>query len=214
MRKTIFGCLGAAAVAFALQFTTADVQAAFFNDCAPCDEAGFCDDSMCDPCDALGCGHSLGKWFLNGHMEAGFFANGHGQRATYDGDGGFGGRAYNPASGNTAFLQNTRLTGAQINQTYLSFGRSVDGKRGLDIGGTIDFTWGSDAHVAQSAGLEINAKDPSGWEAEIILLHSLRRMAKPPSVVGTLRLVRCMPRLQVPIISPQITFSILGLRHI
>jgi hypothetical protein len=68
-------------------------------------------------------------------------------------------------SGNTAFLQNTRLTGGQINQVYLSMGKSVDGRRGLDIGGTIDFTWGSDAFIVQAAGME-NMTGMGGRPAE------------------------------------------------
>ena len=172
MRKAIFGCLGAAAVAFALQFTPANVQAQglFSRFCDPCDAVGFCDpcdrigngscfDNLaCDPCGALdNCGPKMGKWFLNGHIEAGFFANGHGQKSTYATPWGTVGRGANDASGNTALLQNTRLTGAQVNQIYLSMGRSVDGRRGLDIGGTVDFTWGSDAYIVQARGMEFGA---------------------------------------------------------
>ena len=174
MRKTIFGCLGAAALAFALQFTPADVQAQgiFGRLCDPCDAAGLCDpcdrigngscfDNLdCAPCGALnGCGPKLGKWFLNGHMEAGFFANGHGNKSTYNSP-----READLTSGNTGFLQNTRLTGGQFNQLYLSAGRSVDGRRGLDIGGTVDFTWGSDGYKVQAAGMEYAAGHGQyGW---------------------------------------------------
>ena len=164
MRKTIFGCLGAAAVSLALQFTTANVHASLFSTCNPCDEVGVCDpcgpcgdNDSCNPCDAA-CGTKAGKWFLNGHMESGFFANGHGNTATYTGGEKFiAGRPYDTISGNTGLLQNTRLTGAQINQTYLSMGKKVDGRHGLDIGGTVDFTWGSDAYIVQSKGLEYAA---------------------------------------------------------
>jgi len=155
MKKTIFGCLGAAAVAFALHFTMANVQAGLFSSCNPCDEVACnpCDEAACDPCDAV-CGTKAGQWFLNGHMEAGFFANGHGNTSFY---------GYNPnrdgatpSSGNTANLMNTRLTGAQVNQVYVSMGKAVDGRRGLDIGGTVDFSWGSDAYIVQAAGMEFN----------------------------------------------------------
>ena len=160
MRKTIFGCLGAAAVAFALQFTTANAQASLFGlgACDPCGEA------ICDPCgDVDGCGPSLGKWFINGHMEAGFFANAHGAKNTIEEGIRFPGN--NPMMEyDIAGPNNTRLTGGQINQIYVSAGRSVDGKRGLDFGGTVDFTWGSDAFWAQSVGLEANAgNDYRGW---------------------------------------------------
>ena len=163
MRKTIFGCLGVAAVAFALQFTQADVQAGLFSPCDPCcDPCGEvccnpCDDTWnCDPCDPV-CGPKLGKWFLSGHMEAGFWANAHGQVSEYE-DG-----VFVPTSGNTAFLRNTPYTGAQINQVYISTGRKVDGRRGLDVGGTVDFTWGSDAWLVQSGGLERDTVNAGTW---------------------------------------------------
>ena len=165
MRKTIFGCLGATAVAFAMQFTPADVHAAggLFSQCLPCDAAA------CDPCDPCGDGCApvkAGKWFLHGHMEAGFFANSHGATSTYPAApynivGGTNGADF--YSGNTGYLQNTRLTGGQINQIYVSMGKAVDGKRGLDIGGTIDFTWGSDAYQAQAKGLESHTGNDNPW---------------------------------------------------
>jgi len=93
-------------------------------------------------------------------------SNAHGAKSHYGGaaltadpnkafDGGLiTGRGANAWSGNTCILQNTRLTGGQLHQIYLSMGRTVDGRRGLDIGGTVDFTWGSDAYHVQSRGLE------------------------------------------------------------
>jgi hypothetical protein len=33
----------------------------------------------------------------------------------------------------------------------------------LDIGGTVDFTWGSDVGNVQTRGLEVTSKDPTGW---------------------------------------------------
>jgi hypothetical protein len=164
MKKTVFRCLGAAAVAFALQFTPASTQAAFFDRfCGPCDEVACnpCDEIACDPCGALnGCGPQAGKWFLNGHMEAGFFANAHGATNIY---GGSGSRTLT-SSGNSDWLMNTKHTGAQINQVYISAGRSVDGRRGLDIGGTVDFTWGSDAWIVQAAGMEHST---GHWDASL-----------------------------------------------
>jgi len=157
MKKTIFGYLGAAAVAFVLQFAPANVQAhGFFNNCDPCEPVA-CNpcEQVCDPCDPNGCAPvRAGQWFLNGYMEAGFFANAHGSKSVYGMQDGIGDRGANATSGNTSHLQNTRLTGAQINQVYLSMGKAVDGRRGLDIGGTVDFTWGSDAYLVQAAGME------------------------------------------------------------
>ena len=115
----------------------------------------------CNPCDALDtCTSRAGQWFLNGHIEAGFFANAHGQKSTYEQIG----RGADLFSGNTDLLENTRLTGAQVNQVYLSMGKSVDGRRGLDIGGTIDFTWGSDAEMVQAIGMEnLTGSSGDGW---------------------------------------------------
>ena len=163
MKKIVFGCLGAAAVAFALQFTPANVQAHGFL--APCDAVA------CDPCAPCGDGSDgcapvkAGGWFLNGHIEAGFYANTHGNTSNYTNPGfgygpGFGtfvNRGADYTTGNTGYLQNTRLTGAQVNQVYLSMGKAVDGSRGLDIGGTVDFTWGSDAYLTQARGMEFGA---------------------------------------------------------
>lgn len=160
MRKLILGCLGVAAAAFALQATPAEVKAGVFDECTPCAVIGDCnpcdDISDCNPCD-VACG-TKSKWFVHGHLDSGFFANGHGQKSTYV-YGGYTplGRGADYDSGNSNLLMNTRLTGGQINQTYVSLGRSVDGKRGLDIGGTVDFTWGSDAYLVQSRGLEFGA---------------------------------------------------------
>jgi len=129
------------------------LHASSFNACNPCDQAVF------DPCGALNnCGPKLGKWFINGHIEAGLFANGHGQKSLYRSDGDEGlGRGACDASGNTDFLMNTRLTGGSVNQIYISMGKSVDGRRGLDFGGTVDFTWGSDAYLVQARGMEFGA---------------------------------------------------------
>jgi len=163
MKRIIFGCLGVVAVVFALHFTQVDAQAGIFSNCSPCDEVGPCDD-VCGPCDAV-CGPKAkaGQWFLRGHMESGFFANSHGATSTYQ----FPGRALvghadlgrgaDGWSGNTDRLMNTRLTGAQVNQIYISMGKAVDGRRGLDLGGKVDFTWGSDAYLVQARGLEWGA---------------------------------------------------------
>ena len=153
----------AVAVAFALPLTSANLQAqGFFRNCDPC-EPVTCD--PCDPCGDYNCAPvRAGKWFVNGHMEAGFFANSHGNKSTYGVPDSYAGGSHSSYaglfrgadwhSGNTDFLQNTRLTGAQVNQVYISTGRAVDGRRGLDIGGTVDFTWGSDAYMTQARGME------------------------------------------------------------
>ena len=171
MRKIYFGCLGAAVVTLALQFAPAKVHAGLFSDCTPCEQLACepCDAVECDPCAPNGCAPvRAGGWFLHGHMEAGFFANAHGAKSTYEYPGyplvGHAnlGRGADGWSGNTDRLLNTRLTGGQVNQVYLSMGKAVDGRRGLDLGGKVDFTWGSDAYLTQARGLEWGAGHGGG----------------------------------------------------
>jgi hypothetical protein len=145
MKKAVLGCF----VAFVLQFTSAQ--------CAEIQ----CAEMDCNPCEPI-CGVKAGKWFLYGHIEAGFFANAHGQKSLYaDGAGDSRGRNLVLYSGNTDWLGNARLTGAQVNQIYAAVGRKVDGRHGLDVGGKAAFTFGSDAHYVQTHGLE----RASNWEA-------------------------------------------------
>ncbi|MDR3183396.1 MAG: porin [Planctomycetaceae bacterium] len=153
----IVSCLGVAAAVLALQFTQAEVKAGLFDQCNPCDEA-----AACDPCEQVSCG-STGKWFVNGHVESGFWANAHGQRNAYDAATN-GRHGFDNASANTGLLQNVQNTGYQVNQVYVSAGKSVDGTHGWDLGGTVDFVWGTDARFVQSNGLErANGHDVEGW---------------------------------------------------
>jgi hypothetical protein len=166
MKKFIMGCLGVITAIVVIQFALAEVKAGVFNnDCTPCEEISECnpcDEVSCDPCEAI-CGTKKSKWFVNGYLEAGFFANEYGQKnvyapktAKYSHN--------NVAYGNTNSLQNVRSTGGQLNQLYISAGKSVDGSRGLDFGGTVDFTFGTDAWYVQSAGLEYKAgHGPDSW---------------------------------------------------
>jgi hypothetical protein len=156
MRKMFLSCLGVAAAAFALHFTQAEVRAGLFDQCSPCDEA-----AACDPCEQVSCA-STGKWFINGHLDSGFWANAHGQRSSYDADARHGG--FNNVSGNTGLLQNVQHTGYQINQLYISAGKSVDGTHGWSFGGTADFVYGTDARFVQADGFERNnGHDDTGW---------------------------------------------------
>ncbi|MDR3233024.1 MAG: porin [Planctomycetaceae bacterium] len=148
-------CLGVAAAAFALQFTQAEVKAGLFDQCNPCDEV-----TACDPCEQVSCG-TKGTWFVNGHIDSGFWANAHGQRNEYIAGVRHG---FNPVSANTGLLQNVQNTGYQVNQLYVSAGKTVDGTHGWDFGGTVDFVWGTDARFVQAAGLEkANGHDAEGW---------------------------------------------------
>jgi hypothetical protein len=170
MKKKLLGGLGVIAALFAMQFVQTETQAGLFDRLKPCAEVGECNPcdevaaADCDPCgdvDACYTKVKKSKWFVNGYLEAGFFANEYGQKNQYDTGTPREERALLPLSGNTGFLQNVAQTGGQLNQLYVSAGRAVDGKHGLDIGGTVDFTFGTDARFTQSAGFEYQL-DSSG----------------------------------------------------
>ncbi|MDR1485842.1 MAG: porin [Planctomycetaceae bacterium] len=171
MKKKLLGGLGIVAALFAMQFAQTDVQASLFDRLKPCAEVGECNPcdqvaaADCDPCgDVDACYDKVkkSKWFVNGYIETGFFANEYGQKNHY-GDGVDRSiRHFDGNSGNTALLQNVAQTGGQLNQLYISTGRAVDGKHGLDIGGTVDFTFGTDARLVQSAGFEYQLDDWGG----------------------------------------------------
>ena len=103
------------------------------------------------PCEPIDCDSERSPWFFGGHLEAGLYVNQYGRRNQYvDG-------ILDPDSGNTEQLHNVRQSDLQMNQLYLNFGRNLDTRHGFDIGGRIDFLYGTDAVYLQSAGLEHNA---------------------------------------------------------
>ncbi|GHT35734.1 hypothetical protein FACS189427_05710 [Planctomycetales bacterium] len=166
MRKFWFGFLGTVAAAAALHFTQVSVNAGLFSDCSPCDPCKPVCETACDPCEPV-CG-SKGKWFVTGHLEVGFWANEYGQKTWYDPADttrhNLGAWRGNDPDGDAEFLYNTKTTGAQLNQLYISAGKSVDGRHGWDFGGTADFTFGTDASMVQATGLEIDPlRDKEGW---------------------------------------------------
>ncbi|MDR2643371.1 MAG: porin [Planctomycetaceae bacterium] len=160
MKKKLLGGLGVIAALFALQFAQTEVYAGLFDRLSPCAEVGECNPcdvaaTDCDPCGNVdACYTKKSKWFVNGYIETGFFANEYGAKNQYDNALPRQYRTWNQWSGNTKFLQNVGQTGGQLNQLYISTGRAVDGKHGLDIGGTVDFTFGTDARFVQAAGFE------------------------------------------------------------
>ncbi|MDR2754988.1 MAG: hypothetical protein LBC20_04720, partial [Planctomycetaceae bacterium] len=82
MKRIIMGCLGVFTTVVVMQFALAEVKAGAFQDCSPCEEISECnpcDEVSCDPCEAI-CGTKKSKWFVNGYLEAGFFANEYGQK--------------------------------------------------------------------------------------------------------------------------------------
>ncbi|MDR2168725.1 MAG: porin [Planctomycetaceae bacterium] len=172
MKKNLLGGLGVIVALVALQFIQTETYAGWFGNIKPCAEVGECnpcDDvavADCDPCGELdACNKKKSKWFFNGHIETGFWANEYGAKNQYfdpfDPTKPSRYRGFDERSGNTAYLQNVDKTGGGLNQLYISTGRSVDGKHGLDIGGTVDFTFGTDARFAQSAGFEYQYSQPN-----------------------------------------------------
>jgi hypothetical protein len=169
MKKFIMGCLGVVTAILVAQFALAEVKAGVIQDCNPCEEISECnpcDEVSCDPCEAI-CGTKKSKWFVTGFLEAGFFANEYGQKNLYypKSSGyshnnvayGNGGWSYPVLGATDKPLQNVSNTGGQLNQLYVSVGKSVDGSHGWDFGGTVDFTFGTDAALVQSNGLEYGA---------------------------------------------------------
>ncbi|MDR1478085.1 MAG: porin [Planctomycetaceae bacterium] len=161
MKKRLLGGLGVVVAVVAMQFVQTDTQASLFERLKPCAEVGECNPceevaATCDPCGEVDACNTKrkSKWFVNGYIETGFFANEYGQKTHYTSNRQYRDYSYDPLSGNTDYLQNVNKTGGQLNQLYISTGRSVDGRHGLDIGGTVDFTFGTDARFVQSAGFE------------------------------------------------------------
>jgi hypothetical protein len=162
MRKFMMGCLGVVTAVVVTQFAQAEVKANVFED--PCAEV-----SVWGPCDvAFGGTKKKSKWFVNGYLEAGFFANEYGQKNVYRDNSGYDHNIVEYGNGGNNLgwgelgiyqnpLQNVKNTGGQLNQLYISLGKSVDGSRGWDFGGTVDFTFGTDASIVQAAGLEYGA---------------------------------------------------------
>ncbi len=141
-------CIGVGALLLAA--LTASAQA---NQCDnPCDPSG------CD----LGCGKVSSLWFYGGHFEAGLYGNNHGQKNWYDGSKPAG-EGWASISGNTALLGPARMADLQMNQLYGYFGKKLNARCGWDVGGRIDFMYGTDAFFTQSNGLEYFRRDPASF---------------------------------------------------
>lgn len=126
--------------------------------------AAAADDSVSmDPCapivrkeSAPGDSRKSSLWFAGGHLESGLFANSYGRKNAYEN--GFP----DPDGGNTELLQNVRQSDFQLNQLYLNVGKKLGSHRRFDVGGRIDFMFGTDAVFLQSEGLESDA-DRGTW---------------------------------------------------
>ena len=89
-------------------------------------------------------------WNYGGHLEAGLYANQYGQKNVYN-------QGFDPDSGNTDMLQNVQQSDLQLNQGWVYLEKKVNGRCGWDIGGRVDYVFGTDARYTQSSGLENNA---------------------------------------------------------
>lgn len=152
MKRFILTCIGIVLTWSAASFA----QAELFNSCG---QYG----SLCDPCKSVA--GKKGGWFLNGHLETGLWANEYGTTNHYYPttasqnvlDYGNGGDSWVGRP-----LQNVANSGLQLNQIYISAGKAVNGQHGLDIGGTVDFVFGTDAYMVQARGMEFDAGHGSG----------------------------------------------------
>ncbi|MDR1142385.1 MAG: porin [Planctomycetaceae bacterium] len=163
----------------AAQYFLPESKAGIFAECSPCEEISECnpcDEVVGNPCDSV-CAAKKSKWFVNGYLEASFWANEYGQKNVYEkklpsyshnnvkyGNGWVDNQSLAGVPQIPTPLQNVKNTGGQLNQLYFSFGKSVDGRSGWDFGGTADFVFGTDAYAVQASGLEKNAgHGPDSW---------------------------------------------------
>lgn len=92
-------------------------------------------------------------WSYGGHLEAGLYVNEYGQKNAYRQNG------LDWNSGNTDLLTNVRQSDLQLNQGWVFFEKKVNGRCGWDIGGRVDYVFGTDAVYLQSNGLEADGFD-------------------------------------------------------
>ncbi len=94
-------------------------------------------------------------WNFGGHIETGLYVNEYGQKNTYNG----AGTPYGPDvySGNTVALQNVHQSDWQFNQGWVYLEKELSGRNSLELGGRVDYVYGTDARYLQSAGLEYDA---------------------------------------------------------
>ncbi len=95
-------------------------------------------------------------WVYGAHIETGLYVNQYGQKNTYTGNTDWPGGP-DDWSGNTILNQNTQQSDWQMNQAWVYFGKELNTRCGWDLGGRVDFLYGTDARYAQSAGLEKDA---------------------------------------------------------
>jgi len=118
--------------------------------CDPCEPVDV------NPCDPTDCGTSLSLWNFGGWIGAGIMANQYGQKDAYDADG--------LIPGNTGHLKNVKHSSFQMNQLWF-YGEKQRNRRGFDIGGRVEFTYGVDGRHFQAFGLDRNNATGKRWGA-------------------------------------------------
>lgn len=112
-----------------------------YKSCDPCASI------TCNPCDAVGCQPKKSLWDFGGWVDVGLYGNEYGQQNVYYASN------LNGYSGNTELLQNAHQSDFQANQVWV-YGQKKLSKRGFDVGGRVDFAYGTDALYLQSENLE------------------------------------------------------------
>lgn len=102
-------------------------------------------------------------WSVGGHFELGLFANQYGSKNSYRSPYSSG---LESDSGNSAELLNVHQSDFQLNQAWFFLEKRTDLRRTWDIGGRLDFVFGTDAKFLQSDGLERNAGHGGGIDRD------------------------------------------------
>lgn len=96
------------------------------------------------------------QWFVRGHLQQGANVN---SRRPVNPPGGFG----NLPSGGLVY----RADEYMLNQAYVSFGRATDTSHGdFDVGGQVDFMYGTDYVFLSSRGLEKERDGSNKWNGD------------------------------------------------
>ena len=95
-------------------------------------------------------------WSLSGHVESGLYVNQYGQKNAYTGralrNGGV-----DANSGNTDLLLNVGQSDLQLSQGWIILEKKLSKRSSWDVGGRVDYVFGTDARYMQSSGLEKDA---------------------------------------------------------
>jgi len=99
---------------------------------------------------------SISLWNFGGWLDGGFMANQYGQKDAYING------ILDPESGNTGHLKNVKHSSLQMNQLWVYAEKQRD-RRGLDVGGRVDFMYGVDGRHFQAYGLDRSSSTGKRW---------------------------------------------------